>query len=67
MALLTNRKATGAMENNEQATTNPQGAEPQGKESPVGQAAQELMDELGGLANRLSNLGRRRWRTAFTR
>jgi methionyl-tRNA synthetase len=51
------------MENNEQATTNPQGAEPQGKESPVGQAAQELMDELGGLANRLSNLGRQWWQS----
>ena len=51
------------MENNEQATTNPQGAEPQGKESPVGQAAQELVDELGGLANRLSNLGRQWWQS----
>ncbi|MFM7175660.1 MAG: hypothetical protein ACKO4U_21835 [Caldilinea sp.] len=51
------------MENNEQAKTNPQGAEPRGGDSPVGQAAQELMDELGGLANRLSTLGQQWWQS----
>jgi hypothetical protein len=49
------------MENNEQTTPTPESTEAQSKPVDISNATQEMLDELTGLANRLTDLGRSWW------
>ncbi len=49
------------MENSEQTTPNPEPTETQGKPADASNATQELLDELAGLASRLTDMGKSWW------
>jgi hypothetical protein len=49
------------MENSEQTTPNPEPTEAQSKPVDTSNATQELLDELAGLANRLTDMGKSWW------
>ncbi|HAJ38873.1 MAG TPA: hypothetical protein DCL15_24675 [Chloroflexi bacterium] len=49
------------MENSEQTTPTPEPGDAQNKSADAGNATQELLDELAGLASRLTDLGKSWW------